>query len=141
MFNKIALLALLSLPCAALAQEGSPRPASLEESDSPTIGYNTVAEALAAVRANPNSRVVADWDWTTLEIGKIGQPEYALWSFSPPSHPAHPSAVKRTVYVREGQVVVDMDVACEAAGPVCDQMVRDFQTLNLKFQKALNAPR
>jgi len=140
MFNKIALLAFLALAGAAFAQVEAPPPAPLGESDEPTIGYASVAEALAAVRAHPKARMLTDWDWTTYQVGRAGQPDYALWSFSSPSHPAHPSAVKRTVYVREGQAVVDMDVRCEAAKPACDQMVRDFQALNVKFQQALNAP-
>lgn len=140
MLKKIAFAFLLFAPCAASAQERCvPQLEPLEEADGPTIGYDTVAEALAAVRSDPSSRVVMDFDWLVIEVGKIGQPDYALWNFSPPSHPAHPAAVKRTIHMREGQLVVDMDVACEAEKPDCDRMVREFQAITERFQHALNA--
>ena len=50
------------------------------------------------------------------------------------------AAVKRVFVERSGQVVIDMDVSCEAAKPKCDQLVRDFMTLNERMQKAFNTP-
>lgn len=131
-------LALIA-PAVAFAQDAA-APEPLQEADGPTIGYDTVAHALAAVKADPKARVVSDWAWTTYEIGTFGQPGYVLWSFSPADHPAHQSAVKRTVALRDGRVIIDMDVAWEAAKPACDQMVRDFEALTVALQNALDAP-
>ncbi len=138
--KKIAQLFFLLASFPGLAQSLAPKPElpPIEESSTPTIGYDSVDEALAAVRANPRARVLADWDWLTIQVGKAGEPDYALWAFSKPSHPSHPSAVKRTISMREGRVVVDMDVKCDAESAACEDMIRVFQLGNLKLQNALN---
>jgi len=139
MTKTLAILTLLySLAGAALAQASAAASSPLGESSERTIGYNTMAEALAAVRAHPKARLVSDLDWTTYQISKLGQPDYELWTFSPASHAAHPSAVKRTVREQAGKIVVDMDVACDAPKPACDEMVRSFIEMNAKFQQSLN---
>ena len=115
-----AALALL-LPAFAGAQDLAPP----VESGKSTIGYETVAEALAALEAKPGVTVRDEADgWTVVGDGR------ALWSFTPEGHPAHPSAAKREAVERDGQIVIEMAVLCQAGKEPCDQLVRDFATLN-----------
>src|SRR5262249_31728205 len=48
----------------------------------------------------------------------------------PVGHPAHPSAVKRSIVSRGGATYIDMKVHCEASKSACDTLVADFQKLN-----------
>lgn len=141
---KLTTLPLLAAIILALgsaqAEKRAPSPASLGEIEGSAIGYASVAEALAAVKRDPAAKELFSGDGTVIQIGKVGQPNYALWNFVSPSHPAYPAAVKRVFVERSGQVVIDMDVSCEAAKPKCDQLVRDFMTLNERMQKAFNTP-
>ena len=120
MIKRFAALALL-LPAFAGAEE----PAPLPEAEKSTIGYATVADALAALKLKPGVKVSATADgWTVFAEGT------ALWSFTPEGHPAHPSAVRREPVERDGKVVIEMAVLCEAGKEPCDQLVRDFTILN-----------
>lgn len=140
-FKTRTLLATLIFAAgAAQAEKPASKPASLGEIEGSAIGYASVAEALAAVKRDPAAKELFSGDGTVIQIGKVGQSNYALWNFVSPSHLAYPSAVKRVFVERSGQVVIDMDVSCEAAKPKCDQLVRDFMTLNEGMQKAFNSP-
>ena len=141
-FKTGTLLAILIFAASAThAEKPAPKPASsLGEIEGSAIGYASVAEALTAVKRDPAAREMFSGDGTVIQIGKIGQPNYALWTFVSPSHSAYPSAVKRVFVERSGQIVIDMDVKCEAAKPKCDQLVREFMTLNDRMVKAFNTP-
>jgi hypothetical protein len=116
----VALLALL-LPASAGAQE-LPPPA---ESGKSSVGYDTVAEALAALKAKPGAVIREEADgWTVIDD------DNALWSFTPEGHPAHPSVVKRKAVERDGRVVIEMAVLCESSKAPCDQLVSEFTELN-----------
>lgn len=130
MLKKIILLSLLLVTLPVMAEKKAPKPKPIPEADGPTIGYNTVAEAMAALRKDPTVHLVSDMDWTIFRIGGPGQPTYVLWNFTPAGHPAHPTAVKRTLYERDGQLVIDMDIACEARKSACEKVVRDFMAAN-----------
>ncbi|MEN3109659.1 hypothetical protein ACFONG_14260 [Uliginosibacterium paludis] len=134
-----ALFGLLTTFSAIAQPAAAPLP-PIEKADESTIGYQSVDEALAAVRADPRARARADRDWLVFEVSRLGQPDHALWYFSTPAQASHPSAIKRTIRVREGQAVIDMDVKCDAAEEACLNMIRDFQQINLQYQNMLNKP-
>ena len=107
--------------------------ALLPEAKQSTIGYATVAEALASLQANPNIQVSVQGGWTIAS----DKENKTLWSFSPKGDPSYPSAVKRIVEERNDTVFVHMDVLCEASKPACDNLVRQFQELNERMRQSM----
>ncbi|HTJ97546.1 MAG TPA: hypothetical protein VL381_08760 [Rhodocyclaceae bacterium] len=131
MLKKFILLFLMLASFSVMAEKKVPKPKPILEADGPTIGYKTVAEALAAVSNDPAAHFVGELGWKVYSIGGPGQPTYILWNFSLADHPAHPTAIKRTLYEKDGQLVIDMDVACEARKTTtCEKIVREFMAVN-----------
>ena len=58
-----------------------------------SIGYESVEEALNAMKNSPGAAVRYENGWTVVNF----QNKRILWLFTPEDHPAHPSAVKREV--------------------------------------------
>lgn len=100
--------------------------AEIRESQNNEIGFATVAEALAALRSRPGVQISQQGGWTIVTESASG----TIWSFTPSDHPAHSSAVKRSVVSRDGSTYIDMKVLCEANKTACDKLVADFQQLN-----------
>ena len=75
-----------------------------------SIGYPSVAAALDALKARKDVRISSQGGWTVIEDGSGGNA--TLWSFTPPNHPAHPAAVKRTLVQKDGAFFVEMDALC-----------------------------
>lgn len=98
------------------------------------IGYASVADALAALKAKPGADVtVTEPDgWTVVSEPA---PVYSIWSFTPKGHYAHPAVIKRSLKEENGQVRVAMTARCEADKPSCDRLMREFQQLNEKMRQ------
>ncbi|MBL6853697.1 MAG: DUF4019 domain-containing protein, partial [Alphaproteobacteria bacterium] len=101
----------------------------LPEAAGPTIGYPSVAAALAALHAKPGVTFSTQDGWTVAE----DDAEKTLWSFTPPGDVAYPAAVKRHLVEKDGAVYVEMAVQCEAAKPACDNLVRVFSRMNAQL--------
>jgi len=114
-------------------------PGPLPESNS-SIGYSSVAEALSALKGKAGAQVREQDGWTIV-ADRESDTVQALWSFTPPGHPAHPAVVKRIVAERDGRVFLDMKVLCQAAKEPCDQLVREFQALNDRLQQRFSPSR
>lgn len=117
-----ALWAGLSANCPNYPRERAPLP---EQANS-TIGYASVADALAALRAQPGVTFATERGWTIATDGAAR----AIWSFAPAEHAAYPSAVKRQVVGNGGKVSLEMKVLCQASKAACDDLVREFEALN-----------
>jgi hypothetical protein len=117
----LLLLAALTLPLAALAQPAR------------GVGYPTVAAALDALKARKNVAITDQRGWTIVE----DEPARAIWSFTPPGHPAHPAVVKRTVVERDGTVGMQMTALCQADKEACDKLMEEFKALNAQMSAAL----
>lgn len=101
------------------------------------VGYPTVDAALQALEARSDVRISVQGGWTIAEDRAAG----AVWSFTPPDHPAHPAVVKRAVVERDGQAFIDMTALCQASKGACDKLIADFQALNERTaQSARKAP-
>jgi hypothetical protein len=118
-----ALIVLCGAPAARAVQAGEPAP--LAEAPDSSIGFASVAEALAALKARKDVTVSDNRGWTIV----VDKKELAVWSFAPPGHPAYPSAVRRKVIPRGEVSDVDMTVLCESSKAACDDLVRTFQAL------------
>ena len=101
-------------------------PLELEEAEHSTIGYSSVAEALAALQSNPDVEFRQENGWT-IAYDKASR---TIWSFSPPDYPAYPAVVQRQIVPRDAGSALNMNVHCEASKAACDDLVRDFTRLN-----------
>jgi hypothetical protein len=119
------LLLLMSsvIPLAAFAQEGR------------GIGYPTVAAALDALRARSDVKISVRGGWTVVD----DRPANTFWSFTPPNHPAHPAAVKRTIVPRDGGIYVDMTALCQASKVACDKLITEFKELNERMTQSMRS--
>jgi hypothetical protein len=121
-----ALMFVAAFANIAVAQDAASKTASDRE-------YATVAIALEALRAKSGVKISDLSGWTVIE----DRSTLSLWSFTPPSHPAHPAAIHRKVVQEGDNIFVKMQVLCEAPKPACDKVVADFEDLNQRMTKAL----
>jgi hypothetical protein len=98
------------------------RPPTPSELNSPTIGYRTVAEALASLKLLKDASFSVAGGWTIV----TDEPHLTVWSFSPKTDPSYPSVVKRMVTSTGSGSKVTTNVLCEAAKSACDNLVREF---------------
>lgn len=92
-----------------------------------------VSELLSQFRSDPNVDVRVNNGWQIADV----KSEKAIYSFTPETHSAHPSYVKRKVVNKDGSIYIDTSVRCGAEKSVCDQLVRDFIELNNKVRSDL----
>jgi hypothetical protein len=107
--------------------------APLSEAKDSTIGYKSVAEALADLQSKPNVQISVQHGWTIVS----DKAAKTIWSFAPKDDPSYPSAVKRTVEEHDGTVFVNMGVLCQASKSACDQLVMQFQQLNEHLSQSM----
>jgi hypothetical protein len=122
--------------CAAQPLAEVPKSGPIPETRN-SIGYPSPAAALEALRAKPGVSFSDQGGWTIAEERSSA----TLWSFTPVSHPAYPSAVKRQLVNEDGKVNLRMSISCSATKGVCDALVRDFETLNQQMIEAIRAGR
>ena len=94
-----------------------------------------VNELLSQLKSNPEVNVRVERGWQIAEV----KSERALYSFTPESHPAHPSYVKREVVEKDGSIYIETSARCGAEKTVCDQLIRDFVKLNNKVKEDIGA--
>jgi hypothetical protein len=100
-----------------------------------TIGYPSVAAALADLRSKPEVQFSEAHGWTIAE----DRSRFTIWSFAPASDPAYPSAVKRTALQEGSGVSMQMNVLCESTQSACDKLVSDFQALNDRMRDSIKS--
>jgi len=127
------LLGMLIWPCVTLAQDSGAEGAST----SSPIGYASVQQAFDAVSADPDASRSEYEGWSLFTQKADGK--YILWSFTPEDHPVHPSAVRREVMRKEGEVFISMAVLCHSSRLDCDQLVEQFQQINARIKQKLEA--
>ena len=133
MIRYVVLTGLLWMPLLALSQDSS---VGDGEAASP-IGYASVQEAYDALNEDAGASK-SEHDGWTLFTQKIDG-KYILWSFTPVDHPVHPSAVRREVVNRGGEVSITMAVLCYSNPFDCDQLVVQFKQINERITARLAA--
>ena len=109
---------------AAAAQPADDKPPS-------GIGFPSVAATLDALRTKPGAEMMQQDGWTV-----VSEPaERTMWSFTPPSHPAHPGVVRRTILETDDGIAVQMSILCEATKSACDGLLKDFTDLNTQMRE------
>ena len=131
----ILLFILATTPACATQSAGlHTHEGGLRESLAVNISYPSPATALAAVRAKPNVTTEENEEWFILN----DKAENSLWSITKPSHFAHPTAVLRHTYEKDGRVFMGMDVKCGNSKGNCDRVVQQFIELNNKIYDQFN---
>ena len=92
------------------------------------LGYASVEDAFQSLTNDPNVEVQEEDGWVIVSQTVDGN--YVLWSFTPQNHPAHPAAVKRIIFEKEGAVYIDMNALCQAPKAACDALLEEFRHLN-----------
>ncbi|MFP7723830.1 hypothetical protein [Lysobacter sp. A3-1-A15] len=99
------------------------------------IGYPTVAAALEDLKRRPDVSVRDNAGWTI--VGIDTPQERSIWSFTPAGHPAHPAAVKRTIYEESGMVMMKTNALCQAEKAACDDLMAQFADLERELQQRM----
>jgi hypothetical protein len=129
----LTLLTAGLVACASEPLSNVPDSGPIPEVASADIGYRTPQEALTTLRTKPGVKIREERGWTVATDAS----EYAVWSFTPEGHPAHPAVIKRYSYEEGGRVMMQMKVICGAAKESCDQLVRDFNELNRRAAESM----
>jgi hypothetical protein len=98
-----------------------------------SVDYPSAAAALEALKARGDVAISEQGGWTIADDKK----NRTLWSFTPPGHPAHPAAVRRTVVTENGQASIKMAALCQAKREACDDMLEEFRRMNAALQQSL----
>ena len=111
------------------AQTGAPT--TVTESQLP---YNTVSEALEAVKAKPGARVSVTKPDGWIIVSEAGG--NVQWSFTPTGHYAYPAVVNREIKQRNnGDVFVEMRSICHAEKKACDKLLSEFEEMNAQMAR------
>jgi hypothetical protein len=119
----LILVALLYFPALGAQQAAEISP----------IGYATIEEAFAALKADPEAGMKQHEGWTI--FNQKGDGKYILWSFTPEGHPAHPSVVRREVVKKEDEIYIRMDALCDSSQLYCDMLIEQFKSINERIKK------
>ena len=101
-----------------------------DTSNSSSIGYPSVAAALADLHSKPEVKFSIQNGWTVAE----DRSHSSFWSFPPEGDPAYPSAVKRIVVQTAAGINLEMKVLCQSTQAACDKLVADFNALNERMR-------
>jgi hypothetical protein len=119
------LLLILALSLHATARGQSPD----------DIGFPTVSAAMEALKSRKDVVVKVENGWTIVQ----DEANEAYWSFTPVGHPAHPTAVKRTLHVKDGVLSIRMQSKCGAEKAACDKLVAEFVAMHEQMKQDMNA--
>jgi hypothetical protein len=131
------MLRLAFIVLAGLATVCTAAETPVQTSEPNKTGYPSVAAAFDALKAKPGTKMTATKAWTTIE--DMEGEDLVLWSFTVPTHPAHPSVVKRTLQKKSDGYYIDMNIRCEAVDQnACAGLARSFQALNEQVKRSLS---
>jgi hypothetical protein len=119
--------AILVATCACAQPAQSPADAR-----APAEEYPSVAAALETIRTKSGVKVTIQSGWTVVQ----DEASATVWSFTPPSHPAYPAALRRSIIEHDGAFVVKSDAMCEAEKPACDQLMAEVHELDNRMIEA-----
>jgi hypothetical protein len=122
----VLTLAVSSTPIAAASDRQS------------SIGYASVDAARAALKNDPNAEVREQDGWTIIQT-REGEKSMSIWSFSPPSHPAYPAVVKRTIYEEDGSVMMKTNALCQASKSECDKLMAQFAEMERQMRERMQS--
>jgi hypothetical protein len=99
--------------------------AGAAEDESATVGFDSVAAALHALRSDATAQFREQRGWTV--VASRERDEAVEWFFTPEGHDAHPAVVKRSAIERDGVGMIELVALCHAAQVACDRLLDDFR--------------
>jgi hypothetical protein len=125
---------MLKTACLAIcvATIGSFASAHAQTKTASAIQYSSPAAALADLRAKNGVVFSKNADWL---IAK--DTDGANWSFTPSTHPAHPSVGRRQLVEHNGGFYVETRIMCHAEKPACDKLRDDYVLLDRRMNEAI----
>ena len=121
----IVIVLALASTAACSAPREPPIAGELPKSPESSIGYETVAKALEAVRATAGAETRVENGWLVV----IDEPARTIWSFAPEGHPAYPTVVQRVITPAGDGSTIQTNVRCESDKISCDNVVLQFEEL------------
>lgn len=130
---------LLASSFATCLAQSDPQPVEESAEAAKSLGYSTVSEALESLKAKAGVTVNVTKPDGWIIINEPS-PVFAVWSFTPEGHYAHPSVVRRVIQQRPGgEVYMEMTALCRADKASCDKLIREFQQLNERMREQVRA--
>lgn len=106
-----------------------------QTSDKDGIGFETVEQVFDAMEADQNAARTDYGGWIIYNIANQGS--YTLWSITPEDHPANPSAIRRDVVSKDGEVYIQMKALCQAEKTACDDLIAEFRQINADIKRRM----
>ena len=122
-------IAAVAITATAIAADSTPSPKTVE--------FRNVATALRTLKAKEGTKTSTQDGWTVIE-DTVGT-DHVTWNFTPDDHPAYPSVVKRTFVTVDGKTTIVMAIKCEGPADSCDELKQQFQLMNEKTLKQMQA--
>lgn len=92
--------------------------------------FSSVVQAYERLTRDPRLRPLStSQEYINLE-NKVAK---TLWTFTREIHSAHPAVICRDVVEKNGQVLIEMKVLCQANKSSCDRLVDAFRAHNQKI--------
>jgi hypothetical protein len=134
--RRLPVLTLIAAFCGTVLAQTPPPATPAAPPAPPPLGYRTVAEALAGLKARDgNGTVVTTADeWVT-----INEPlASAQWSFPPSTHAAYPALIRRTALRGgDGKISIATSTLCEGPAEACKALLLEFEAMNDRITQAL----
>jgi hypothetical protein len=92
-------------------------------------------QVLESLKSNPAAVFRIQNGWTIVNVDN--EQEKSIYSFTPESHPAYPSIVKREIVEKDGSIHINMTAKCGATKDICDKLVQQFIALNDKVKQSM----
>jgi hypothetical protein len=131
-----ALFIVFAMPAALFAQAAGTAEKPTTSNAPAGVGFKSVAEALAALKGRPGTKISVtqpdSWTIITEQGGSI------VWSFTPAAHPAHPAVVRRAIVVGEDGIArIEMASLCQAEKAPCDRLMKEFRDITDRSTRAM----
>jgi hypothetical protein len=93
------------------------------------IEYQTPQKALKALKKRKDVETHEENDWILIndKDAATDKKQITFWSITTKKNPAHPTAVKRVVYERDGAVYLAFDMQCGTKKEICEEVYSYFK--------------
>ncbi len=116
----IGLFLVCAVSCPALSAEP---PTKLVVTEGRSIGYTTVADALASLESEGLTAVPG----LNGDVSIIEPDSRTAWTFAGKDDPAYPSAVRYVYMQNSGELHAEITILCEAAPARCEKFHSDIR--------------
>ncbi|QBY03768.1 molecular chaperone DnaJ [Thalassotalea sp. HSM 43] len=101
-----------------------------------SIGFDSVADALSSLKEKQGTSFRTYSGWTVVNYTEDNY--FVLWSFTPKSHAAHPSAIKRVLIENGNRFFINSSTLCQAEQQACEQLKTQIRNSNNDIYKVMD---